>query len=136
MSQYTKPLPVLTENSRPFWEATKRHELAAQKCSQCGELWLPPTGVCPKCLSTDFKWVKLSGKGKVWSWVVFHQTFFKSFADDVPYNVVYVELDEGPMITSSLIDIRNEDVRMGLPVEVVFQDVTAEVTLHKFRPIG
>ena len=136
MSGYQKPLPTLTENSLPFWEATKRHELVAQRCSKCAELWLPPSGVCPKCLSTDLKWEKLSGRGKVWSWVVFYQTFFKSFADDVPYNVTYVELEEGPMLTSSVIGIPNDEIKFGMPLEVVFQEVTPEITLHKFRARG
>lgn len=134
MTEYKKPLPAITDINRPFWEATKRHELVAQRCPSCHHLWLPPTGVCPRCLSPNYKWVRLSGRGKVWSWVVFHQAFFKSFLDDIPYNVAYVELEEGPMLTTNLVDVRNEDIRVGMPVEVVFQDVTEEVTLPRFRP--
>lgn len=134
MTEYKKPLPIITDVNRPFWEAAKRHELRVPKCRECGNIHFPPGGMCPKCLSVDLDWVKLSGKGKVWSWVVFHQVFFKSFADDAPYNVAFVELDEGPVMITNLVKIRNEDIKLGMPVKVVFEDVTDTITLPKFEP--
>ena len=134
MTEYNKPLPVITETNRGFWEATRRHELRVPKCRECGNVCFPPSEVCPKCLSVQFDWVKVSGKGKVWSWVVFHQAFLSSFGDQIPYNVAYVELDEGPIMLTNLVGIRNEEIKLGMPVEVVFEDVTNEVTLPKFKP--
>ena len=134
MPEYTKPLPVITENSRPFWDAAKRHELSLQKCNNCGKYWYPSGPVCPFCWSRDYEWAKLSGRGKVSSWVIFHQRYFESFSEDIPYNVAQVELEEGPRITTNLVGVKNEDIRMDMPVHVVFDDVTPEVTLPKFRP--
>ena len=134
MPEYTKPLPVITENNRPFWDAAKRHELSLQKCNNCGKYWYPSGPVCPFCWSRDHEWAKLSGRGKVNSWVIFHQRYFESFSEDIPYNVAQVELEEGPRITTNLVGVKNEDIRMDMPVHVVFDDVTPEVTLPKFRP--
>ncbi len=134
MTVYTKPLPEPEETEVPYWEAVKRNELRAQKCLDCGEIWFPPNAACPECLSGNYEWTRLSGRGKVWSWVVFHQLYFSSFADDIPYNVIVVKLDEGPLMTSNMVECENEDIHCDMPVEVVFDDVTEEVTLPKFRP--
>jgi len=66
--------------------------------------------------------------------VIFHQAYFRSYEQDIPYNVVEVELDEGPRILTNLIGLPNGDIRAGLPVEIVFDDVTDEITLAKFKP--
>jgi hypothetical protein len=79
--------------------------------------------------------VKVSGRGTVFTWTVFHKVYHPAFSADAPYAVVAVELEEGPRITSNLVDCPLEDIRIGMPVEVVFDDVTGEITLPKFRPI-
>jgi uncharacterized OB-fold protein len=66
--------------------------------------------------------------------VVFHRAYFSSFEPEVPYNVAEVELDEGPRLLTNLVEVDNAEIRVGMPVEVVFDDVTEEVTLAKFRP--
>ena len=91
--------------------------------------------MCPHCLSDKLAWKRLSGKGTVSTWVVFHRNWFPEFAADVPYAAVQVELAEGPRITSNLVNVPNEAVRMGMAVEVVFDDVTPEVTLPRFRAV-
>ncbi len=136
MTEYTKPLPMPGEFDKPYWEAVKKHELRMQKCLDCGEIWFPPNFACPRCLSTNYGWVKLSGKGKVWSWAVFHQLYIRSFADDIPYNVIAVKLDEGPMMMSNMVECKNEDIKCDMPVEVVFDDITEEMALPKFKPAG
>ncbi|HUA33531.1 MAG TPA: Zn-ribbon domain-containing OB-fold protein [Candidatus Binataceae bacterium] len=133
-AQYHKPLPAITSINRPFWDALRRHELSMQKCDGCGLIWYPPSPLCPCCWSRSIAWVKLSGRGRVSSWVVFHQSYFKSFDAEIPYNVVEVELDEGPRILANVVGISNDKIRTGIPVEIVFDDVTDEVTLARFKP--
>lgn len=125
---------MITENSRPFWDAARRHELGLQKCNNCGKHWYPSGPVCPFCWSRDYVWAKLSGRGKVSSWVVFHQRYLESFSEDIPYNMAQVELEEGPRITTNLVGVKNEDITMDMSVYVVFDDVTPDLTLPKFRP--
>jgi hypothetical protein len=130
---YTKPLPRITADNRPFWDATKRHELRLQRCGGCGCWRYPPAPVCPQCLSEEAEWRRVSGRGTVSTFVILHKVYFASFAGDAPYNVVQVELDEGPRLTANLIDVPNERIRVGMRVEVVFDDVTPQVTVPRFR---
>jgi uncharacterized OB-fold protein len=134
--KYAKPLPRITPDNKGFYDAAKRHELCLPNCTSCQRLHFPPSPVCPHCLSDKLEWKRMSGKGTVSTWVVFHRNWFPEFAADVPYAAVQVELAEGPRLTSSLVGVPNESIRMGMPVEVVFDDVTREVTLPRFRAIG
>ena len=131
---YSKPLPRVTSLSRPFWEGAKRHELLLLNCNACGKVWFPPSARCPNCLSTDIAWKPASGRGKVWSWIVMWQRYFAAFEADIPYNVSYVELEEGPRLMTSIVGCDNEAIYCDMPVEAVFEDVTPEITLLKFRP--
>jgi uncharacterized OB-fold protein len=131
---YGRPLPRITPENRPFWEAARRHELRLQRCSGCGRFRYPPSPVCPDCLGESAEWTRVSGRGTVTTWVVFHRLYFPAFAADLPYNVVQVELAEGPRLTANLVGVANDRIRIGLPVEVVFDDVTPDVTLPRFRP--
>ena len=134
--EYGKPLPRVTADNRPFWEATKRHELRLQRCRDCGRFRYPPAPVCPGCLGEEAEWARVSGRGTVTTFVVFHKVYFESFAADAPYHVVQVELEEGPRLTANLVDVPNDQLAVGMPVEVVFDDVTREITLPRFRRAG
>jgi len=131
--KYEKLLPRIDEMSRPYWEGAKRHELLLQKCQECGHYRYPPGETCPSCLSDRLEWVKVSGRGSVYTWTVFHQAYHPAYKDDIPYAVVVVELEEGPRMITNLVNCRIEDIKMGMPVEVAFDDVTEEVSLPKFR---
>ena len=132
--EYQKPLPQIDEVSRPYWEAAKRHQLALQKCQACGYYRYPPGDTCPRCLSGSLMWVKASGRGTVYTWTVFHKVYHPAFAGEAPYAVVAVELEEGPRLLTNLVDCKIDDIKVGMPVEVVFDDVTEDITLPKFRP--
>ncbi len=129
-----KPLPRPTEDSAAYWEAAHRGELRMQRCSECGHVRFPPALLCPRCLSEAAAWVQLSGRGTVFSWIVVHQSQHPAFNADAPYNVTIVELEEGPRLHTTLIGCGNDDIHIGMPVEVVFDKVNDEVTLPKFRP--
>ena len=131
-----KPLPTVSDYNRPFWEGARRHELRMQRCNACRNAWAPNGPVCPHCFSDDYTWEKTSGRGKIASWVVFHKVYHPGFARDVPYSVALVELDEGPRIISNVVGVKNEDLKIGMPVEVVFEDINDEISLPKFRKIG
>lgn len=133
-TEYNKPLPLISSLNKPYWDGLKNRELRLQKCDDCGEVRYPPAPLCPRCWSRGYSWAKLSGHGKVNSWVVFHQSYFRGYDDTLPYNVAEVELDEGPRLLTNLVGIENDAIRPRLPVEIVFDDVTSEITLAKFRP--
>jgi len=134
MTEYAKPLPVPGPESVPFWEACRRHELSLQRCAACGSFWFPPGALCPTCLSESWSWEQTSGRGTVYSFVVFHRLYHPGFADDLPYAVAVVELEEGPRLPTSIVGVDDTELRCDMPVEVVFDDVTETVTLPRFRP--
>ena len=142
MSEYDKPLPPVDDDSLPFWEAAKRHELVIQKCKNSGAFYCMAS-YCIKCQAgfntpwaENMEWVKACGKGKVWTYIVAHYPFVPSFADDVPYNLTVIELDEGPLMQSCIVGCDNNYIKVGMPVEVVFEDVTPDISLPKWKPIG
>src|SRR5579872_1961182 len=132
--QYQKPLPAISSLNQPYWDGLRNRELKLPKCDQCAKVWYPPSSLCPRCWSRKFTWTRLSGRGRVSSWVVFHQSYFRGFDGEVPYNVAEVELEEGPRLLTNLVGVANDAIRAQMPVEIVFDDVTPEVTLAKFRP--
>lgn len=136
MSDYLKPLPPITNLNRPYWDGLRERELRMQRCSSCGSTWYPPAPICPDCWSEDHEWVPLSGRATVSSWVVFHQAYLRGYDDDVPFNVAEVTLAEGPRLMTNLVGIDNDEIEMGMEVEVVFDDVTDDVTLAKFTPVS
>ena len=131
-----KPLPRATEDSAPYWDAAQRGELRMQRCSDCGHTRFPPSLLCARCLSARHEWGRLSGRGTVFSWIIVHQSQHPAFNADTPYNVTIVELEEGPRLHTTLVDCANDQIRIGMPVEVVFDRVADDVTLPRFRPRG
>jgi uncharacterized OB-fold protein len=113
------PLPDPTDVERPYWEAGREGVLRMQRCPPCEKPFFPPANRCPACGSTDIHWVDLSGRGKIWSWVVFHRAFFP--AVPIPYTTVRVQLDEGPFLITNLVEEDGREPTGGAPVHVVFQ---------------
>ena len=115
----------------PFWEASKRHVLVAQKCNNCGDKRFPPTEICRTCWSADQVWEEIEPTGTLWSYVVYHRALDPSRRDDVPYLIGRVSTDAGPIYTVEL-DISREDAKVGMQVTASWDDLTDEVTLLHF----
>lgn len=133
---YEKPLPTITDLNRPFWEGCRDGKLVLQRCAECGNVRYPIREICPKCLSEAYRWEQMSGRGEVMSRLIFHQVYHQAFAEDVPYNVVLVRLEEGARMFSNVVGVENEQIRVGDRVQVVFDPVTDEVTIPRFRPVA
>lgn len=133
MADYLKPLPTLNDSNRPFWDAAREGKLSMQECNSCGHVRFPISHVCPRCLSYEHRWRALSGKGEIYAYVVYHQLYNQAFKVDVPYNVAMIQLEEGPRMYSNIVGVPNDLPKVGDAVEVVFQQITAEVTLPLFQ---
>ncbi len=133
MNEYKKPVPIPSVESKPFWNGCKEHQLLLPRCSRCASHWFPPSAVCPQCLSTDWEWARSKGRGKIYSFGVYHRVYHKGFEAEIPYVVAVVQLDEGPRLVSNIINCAVEEVRCDMPVEVFFEDVTEDTTLYKFK---
>ena len=130
-----KGQPFLDEpEAKPFWANLREHKLTAQRCASCKKVFgFPPQAFCPHCLGSEYQWVTLSGKGKIYSHITYCRPWHPSYQDKVPYNVSLVDLEEGGRLVSNVVECSPEEVTIGMPVEVVFEDM-AEYTLPKFRP--
>ena len=117
-----------------YWNSLEEGRLRFQRCSACANRWLPPRTECPRCWSAEWVFEEASGHGRVVSWVVFHTAFHEAFKERVPYNVAIVELAEGPRMPTRLVDVAPDAVEIGMPLEVVFDDVDDDLTLYRFRP--
>ena len=141
-SEYTKPLPIpgglhgttLGDFTKPFWEATKRHELVIQRCRQCDRFFFYPRELCPTCLSDNLEWASVSGRGRVHAFTIVYQPNDPRFNEEAPYVYAVIQLDEGARMISNVIDIEPHDVEVDMPVVAVYEDITPEWTLVKFKP--
>jgi hypothetical protein len=131
-----RPLPSLdSEVDRVFWEAAAEERLLIQECSSCGEPQFFPRSWCHYCGSGDVEWIESEGRGHVHAHTVIRRaTELPAFADEIPYVVAYVELDEGVRMCTNVVDCDPEGIEHGMPVEVTFEPVDESVALPVFRP--
>jgi hypothetical protein len=129
-----RPVPEITDELRPFFAAAREGRLVVQRCPDCGELRFPPRPICSRCLGRRSEWATVSGRGEIFSFNVMHQVYHPGFAKEVPYPVVLVDLEEGCRVLSNMSDCPRESLRIGLPVEVVFERIDEDIVLPKFRP--
>ncbi len=109
------PPPTVTPLTEPYWKGLEEGELRHQRCRACSNAWLPAREECPRCLSDDVAWEASSGRGRIISWVVYHQASHPAFAERVPYNVAVVELDEGARLITNILS-PSQDLRIEHPV--------------------
>ena len=134
-------VPIVVEETRGFWEGTLAHELRVQACNACGEVQLPAGPCCGACWSQDLTWRAVSGDGVVYSFTIVRHAFHPSFATQLPYVVADVQLDEGPVMTSTVTNIDPDELWIGMPVTVWFDEEVedafhAKLRLPKFKPKG
>ncbi|MGH2493871.1 MAG: Zn-ribbon domain-containing OB-fold protein [Ktedonobacteraceae bacterium] len=130
-----KPLPVVTEESRPFWEGCKRGVLLLQYCETCQRYQFYPRLYCMQCGSDKLSWKQASGRGVIYSYTIIRQNKSPEFMHDTPYNVALIQLEEGPRLMSNIIDAAPDALRVDLPVMVVFDPVSDTISVPRFRLI-
>jgi uncharacterized OB-fold protein len=132
------PAPGANRETLPWWQAAAAHRLVVQRCNACGHMRHPPGPTCPACRSFDLGWQELSGRGTVYTYTVVHRAFVPSLAPRLPYVVIVVELEGGGgvRLASNLVDVEPAQVRIGMPVEVAWEDMGAGLALPRFRAVG
>lgn len=128
------PLPVPSVETEPFWAAVQERRLLMPRCDACGSVSFPPTVACRACGGTAFTWTEMSGRGTVFSFVVYHRVYHPAFKDKVPYVLAVIALEEGPRIASNVIGIPPSEVVCELPVQVVYEEVRDGFLIPKFTP--
>ena len=134
------PLPDVNDLiNQGYWEHAKKHELVIQRCTQCGTFRHWPAPVCYNCQSFDYEWHKVSGKGTVYSYTICPYPAHPSLKEKVPYNIVLVELPDAGNVRAigNLVDgTPDEDIHIGMEVEVVFEDIDDETTLPQWKRVA
>ncbi len=135
-------LPDPDEHSAPFWDACRREQLTVQECGECGRLRFPPRPMCPRCRSLAHRWVPLSGRGRIWSFVVVHRPVLAAYEAFLPYPVVVVELEEDPQLRmvgnvvarpgAAINSVDPAELHIGRPLTVTFEQVTDDITLPRW----
>jgi uncharacterized OB-fold protein len=125
---------VPTPETAEYWAGCRRHELLIQRCRDCATYQFYPRGLCTACAGRTLEWIPASGHGNVRSFTIVRRAVSAAYSDEVPYVVALIRLEEGPTMMSNIVGCNVEEVRMDMPVEVTFEDWTADVTVPKFKP--
>lgn len=127
------PLPRPTPITQPFWDAAKKHRLVLPRDSE-GNFFFYPRPIAPGSMDADLDWGEVEPCGTVYSFTVDRRGTAPAFVAQAPYVIAIVELDAGPHLTTNIVGCDIDEVRVGMRVEAVFEDVTDTITLIKFRP--
>jgi hypothetical protein len=133
---YGKPLPVPDEGSRPFFDGAAAGRLMLQRCVPCGQWMWPVAPRCIACMSGDIEWAPSAGLGTLYSFSLVHQVYHPGFAEEVPYNVAFVDLDEGVRVTTNVVGVAHQDLRVGLRLQAVFEPIAEGIFLPRFRSVA
>jgi len=133
-----RPVPRITPEARPYWDGAREGRLVIPRCRACGAAFMYPRVACPSCGSRDVGWIEASGRGRLHSFAIAHQILNRAFKAKPPVILAMVELEEGPRLLTNLVNAPADPaaLRCDMPVRVVFQTLTAEVTLPVFEPAG
>lgn len=130
-----RPPRVMDPYAERFWAFAEQQELRLQSCSECGRFRWPPGPVCDACVSEDYAWEEVSGRGTLLSWVIYRRPYFSEYP--APHTVIMVELDEGPLFVTQPFEIEADELRDGLAMELAWldgEDRFGEYQLPVFRP--
>ena len=129
-----KPVPVPTPETQPFWDGCAAGELRIQRCTGCGKPYFYPRPVCPDCGSANVEWFTASGRATLYSYVINHRAA-PGFADDGPYAIAVVQLEEGPRMMTNILGLpaTPEALELDMPLQVTFEP-RGNVSLPQFKP--
>jgi uncharacterized OB-fold protein len=130
-----RPLPKPDDVTRAFWDAANEHVLVAQRCGACRAYQHPPQARCGACGSTDLAFVRLSGRGTVYTYTVVHDTRVQGLKPYQPFAIIAVQLEESPdlLMVSDLIGAGTAAPEIGDQVEVEFHELAPGRTVPQFR---
>jgi uncharacterized OB-fold protein len=127
-----RPLPTPTRESQPYWDGLREGKLMLQHCSSCGKVRHYPRPVCPHCFSLESEFKPAPLTGKLHTWTVCHHPFNFFFKAAAPYIVALVDMEEGVRINAQLRGLDAANLKIGQPLKLAFEPVTAEITLPYF----
>ena len=131
----TYPRPAPCRVTKPFWDSLREHRICIQHCDACDAFFFYPRAMCPKCWTPEIRWREISGGGSLHSFTIARVPTAPHFAADVPQKIAVVEFDEGPRLTTTLVQVEPEDIEVGMRLMPVFEDLTdMPLTILRFAP--
>ncbi|MDN3023298.1 Zn-ribbon domain-containing OB-fold protein [Streptomyces sp. S.PB5] len=124
-------VPEADAFTRTYWDAAAEGRLLVRRCGACGRVHHYPREFCPHCWSEDVTWEPASGRAELYTWSVVHRNDLPPFGERTPYVAAVVRLAEGPRMMTEVVDAGEDELRAGLPLEVVFRQ-----GIPVFRPRG
>lgn len=136
VSPPAKPCPLPDDTTAPYWESAAGGRLSIQYCTSCSSFVHLPAARCPRCAGADLRWEGVSGDATLYSYTVMHDSPGPGFAESLPYVVVVAELVEQPglLVTTNLVDASVAELRIGMPLEVAFEELAPGTVVPQFRP--
>ena len=130
-----KPLPIPTPTAKPFWDGLAEHTVRIQQCRACHRWIFYPRVTCPHCWAADLDWQEIPGTGTLYTFTICRKPTHPVFADEVPQLLAVVQLDEGPRLTSTLVNVKEGDIRIGMRLKPFFDDIAGrQVTMLRYQP--
>jgi uncharacterized OB-fold protein len=130
------PPPLADATTLPWWQAASEHRLVVQRCTSCARTRHPPAPVCPECRSPESDWQEVPGRGEVYTYTLVHRPI--AAGQKLPFAIAVIALEDagGVRMLSNLVDVDPEQIEIGLPVELVWEDMTADLAIPRFRPLN
>jgi uncharacterized OB-fold protein len=128
------PAPMADALTLPWWQAAAEHRLVVQRCTACGHTRLPPAPLCASCRSTDAEWQEISGRGEVYTYTIVHRPIAAD--QELPYVIAVIALEGsgGLRMISNIVGIDASEVAIGMPLELVWEDMSEDLSIPRFRP--
>ncbi len=129
------PLPTPIDRTQPFWDGLRERRVRIQY-SPSSDTWVfYPRSHAPLTLADDLEWRDISGEGTLYTYTIARRPTAPDFAGEEPQIIAVVELDEGPRLTSTLVNVDEHAISVGMRVRPVFEDVPdSETTLLRYEP--
>ena len=131
-----RPIPPVTDLTRPYWDAAQQNELKLQVCDACNNSQFPPRAHCGSCGSDQLSWRTASGQGEIYTFTVAQRPPHPVFVEQCPLVIAVVELAEGPRLMTNIVDCDPSTIQVGMPVRVTFETIDdSELKLPVFAPV-
>lgn len=134
---YNKPIPLKTEDNKPYWDAADKHKLVLQKCGDCQQFAHPPGPACPNCGSENVEWMVKGSEiqATVYSYIISYRPFLPGFETELPTIIALGQLNDTPevKIMANILECNHEDVYVGMPIEMTWQDITEDRALPQWK---
>lgn len=127
-------MPTIEAETQPFWNATREGKLMFSRCADCGKPHYYPRPFCPHCWSEAVSLEQASGRGTLYTWSTVYSNDLPPFKERLPYVAAIVDLEEGVRVSTNIVQCAPEDLKVGMAVQLVFEERTPEVTLALFKP--